>query len=197
MLGYKLVKKEKSKRHIQNGHIYELAFEIEGEKFYRFIELDNLVTYARYEYVQKYLELFYLRLTPESLKNLFTAIANAADKGKIGLCGSLALEGLERSAHLSNSGAAYYVAAQVFFKKDDDLRAGIEGEELTRRINLFKKKELSEVLFIEPLASLCNFQSLLDQYSKTYLTAHLKRLSAIQNGRETRWARIAGEHTTQ
>lgn len=192
MLGYKLTKIQRLPRHPQNDHPYELAFQVDGEKFYKFADLDHLTTYARYEYVQKYFEMFQLRLTPESLKDLFEAISKAADQGKIGLCSKLASEGYERSQHLSSLNAAYHVAAQVFFKLDDDLRNGIEGAELDRRVHLFKKKEVAEVLYIEPMASLCNYQPLIEAYGEAYLTKHLRTLQALQSGQQRNWKRLAG-----
>lgn len=192
MLGYKLTKIQRLPRHPQNDHPYELAFQVDGEKFYKFADLDHLTTYARYEYVQKYFEMFQLRLTPESLKDLFEAISKAADQGKIGLCSKLANEGYERSQHLSSLNAAYHVAAQVFFKLDDDLRNGIEGAELDRRVHLFKKKEVAEVLYIEPMASLCNYQPLIEVYGEAYLTKHLRTLQALQSGQQRNWKRLAG-----
>lgn len=214
MLGYKLTKIQRLPRHPQNDHPYELAFQVDGEKFYKFADLDHLTTYARYEYVQKYFEMFQLKLTPESLKDLFGAqmeisaetknemIELLADGDATGalqlaanrfeLFGKLASEGYERSQHLSSLNAAYHVAAQVFFKLDDDLRNGIEGAELDRRVHLFKKKEVAEVLYIEPMASLCNYQPLIEAYGEAYLTKHLRTLQALQSGQQRNWKRLAG-----
>jgi hypothetical protein len=184
-------------RHPATGHAYEKAFTIEGETFYRFIDLDNFFTYGRWEFVQKYLELYYLRLTPENFESLMIAISEAADAGKIGLCSRLALEGLERGRHLSHVESAYHVAAQAFFKKGDDLREGVFGDELNRRIDLFKKKGIQEILFTKPLVNLLGFQALLKEFSRTSLAAHLATLEPLQSGQSRNWARLSGKPFTR
>lgn len=180
-------------RHPATGHQYEKAFSINGETFYRFVELDNFFTYGRWEFVQKYLELYYLRLTPENFENLMLSISRAADDGKLGLVSRLALEGLERGRHLSHTESAYHVAAQAFFKKTDDLREGITGKELKRRIQLFKKKGIQEILFLPPLVNLLGFQGLLREFSPTSLALHLATLQPLQSGQSRNWERLNGK----
>ena len=180
-----------------NTHEIELAWEADGEKFYRMKDMGHLMTKGRGVFVNAYIKtLQNYRVTPEAFQNWKEAMRNALNvqdgQINIGLAHKLLDQLEEREAMFTDLEAAYKVCALSTFTLTDDLAGGLDPEEEARRISLLKKKTLEEFLQIRPLTDfgLINLPS--KGTSRTHFNSVLKGNQAIVNAQNLFWMRVNG-----
>lgn len=160
-----MFKKPIPTKHPDLGHKIELAFEIDEEVFYRFENEVDLASYPRYQGAAEYLELYPLKLTkPEFIEWIIT-LNNAFDAQDGSLARMLTNEMMNRQQHLTHIESVYQIAAQVFFKLEDDLGEVVPPDEVQRRIALFKKKPLPDFIALKPIDSIMMQAALLEHFS--------------------------------
>lgn len=152
-------------KHPDLKHPIELAFEVDGEMYYRFKNETDLASYPRYQGAALFLELYPLKLTKDEFVNWIISLNEAFDKQDGSLARMLTNEMMNRQQHLTHYESVYQIAAQVFFTLEDDLGDVVEPDEVQRRIKLFQKKSLREFIAIQPIANLVMYQALLDKFS--------------------------------
>lgn len=178
-------------------HEIEVAWKDGRETFYRFKEISHLMTKGRAIYVNSFLAtLDKYKVTPESFADWRGAIRsclNVNKKGEInlGLAHKLLDQLEEREVMFSPFSSACRVLALSTFKLTDDLAGAPDEAEITRRINLIKKKEMGEVWQTKPLPDLFKISADSAIFSKKPLNL-LEKGEAIITAQNLFWMRIAG-----
>lgn len=158
-------KETKETKHPQSELKIELAFEIEGEKFYRFADLDRYTSYGRWFSIQEYLQCLQYRVTPDLRNDFFDFMQqqvqriatepNATKRSKLSSDSVLAIrQYMSRVEYMPDSEILLNITARLFFKKEDDLSSGLDQGELKRRIELLKKKGLNSIILEKPLLNI-------------------------------------------
>lgn len=171
----------------------EKAIEFEGETFYRFSEISELMSFGRGLLLQEYLSLVdTLRLTPETfgkwVERMREAINPDNDKVITGLSNAnLLLSQLEECTTLFvDAEIAANVAYYSLFKPEDDPRTEPGGSEKERRLDLFKKKAL-QLYVLSPISDIIQTERLSRQFSPMPLTAAIQYSQAKGDAMKRFW----------
>lgn len=149
----------------------ELAFEIGKEKFYRVTGVQDMMTAGRYLHARDDITLYAtFGLKRENIAVFFDKLEEVLNEGKLGDAFLILNEFRKQMTLFSEVDLVYRIAARVFFKEEDNLAFDIEPEELDRRVELFKKKEIASLLLTEPLKSLLSLAESLSLDSLNFLT---------------------------
>lgn len=142
-------------RHPVSKTNYVPAFEIEGEKFFKWQNVEDVPT-GRKIYIDGFISATNLNWSPEQRTEAWTKIIQlAANKDTKGVQ-LLGVEALKRIEMLPLPKMIFRLMAMLYLKQDDDIELDLPPDEIERRAELFervKKKTLNEI-FLLPMSSI-------------------------------------------
>ena len=179
-----------------------LVLKADGEKFYG-TSLQATTSRGRYMAVQAAKELYATyRMTYDEMKDMQAKLIDLAEqpvddnfgKAYMHLASTVQLamkEWRNRDQLFFGENFVAQLAALLFFKLDDDITQEPEHAELLRRMEIFKKKGLPELILIEPLRSDLMSFGLSKNFSRKHLSA-VRRDWAITRSQSQFWKSRAG-----
>lgn len=161
---------------------HQLAFEVDGKKFYFMKDESEFMKFPRWEAISRYKEIYQHRMTPRVYDDFLNALEKCVNKGEIGMIGHLVAEAKVRSRHLTDVRAMYEFGAQYFFEYGEDLSKILTKDQVEERVQLFKKKALREFIYLPPITNLLVLPELLKHFSQDALIVRMKQEKALKAG---------------
>lgn len=167
-------------KEVENAE-YTFAFEVQGEKFYIWKDLTSLPT-SRKIVAGATMDLRSLRISDEKLDTVLTKIEEMLDpssgKLQVGDARVLVREIRMRLQMLPLPELILRLAAQLFFKMDDDFEADLTPDEVDRRVELFRTVK-KKVIFTPHILNLIG-QTALSTAALPIQESFLRELEATQ-----------------
>lgn len=162
------------KKHGALKQDYIFAFEIEGEKFYKWKDM-NSIPVSRKIYAESFLRLSGLVISPEELKEHLGLLFELVVTDRIDETKTVIHELMKRLDMMPLPRLIFKLMAQIYFKEDDDFELDLPVSEIDRRAELFeraKKKTLQEI-FTAPMIAILGLSKYSKPGSQRYLKSQL------------------------
>lgn len=160
----------KPQKHPATGTNYKFAFEIEGEKFYKWNTIKDIPN-NRKIYIDGFIQATSLCLSIEDQREMFSKGVLLAERKDADAWKMLCIEGLKRIQLTPLPKMIFRLMAMLYLKEDDDLKSDLPSSEIERRSTLFQnvKKKTFDEIYSQPMSTLLGIKSITERGSKQYL----------------------------